>query len=113
MLGFLEWLAQRKSSEFMSLFDGTGQAAEKEAMMYQTIRASVKNYHSTGQLSSKVALHPSGRLNENSKAFNWLVSNNYLAVNGDRCTLTHLSTAKLYVHFAKELQVMPIAISPA
>ena len=107
MLGFLEWLSQRKGGEFIQLFEGTGQALEKELMVYQTIRASLKNYRSTGQLSSKVDLAPG---HSNFKAFNWLVTNKYLAIDGDRCTLTYLATAKLYVHFAAELQVLPIAL---
>lgn len=57
ILHFLEWLCQRSPNEFMSLFDGTRQAAEKEAMMLQTIHAIVKNYHAEGQLSSQVAFY--------------------------------------------------------
>lgn len=111
ILGFLEWLCQRSLNEFMSLFDGTRQAAEKEAMMFQTIHAMVKNYHADGQLSSQVALHPDSSLAKNSTAFNWLVENNYFVVDGDRCTITQRAVAKLYMHFADKLEVQPIAIA--
>lgn len=111
ILGFLEWLCQRSPNEFISLFDGTRQAAEKETMMLQTIHAMVKNYHAEGQLSSLVALHPDSSLAKNSTAFNWLVDNKYFAVDGDRCTLTQLAIARLYLHFADKLEVQPIAIA--
>lgn len=111
ILGFLEWLCQRSPNEFMSLFDGTRQAAEKEVMMIQTIHAMVKNYHADGRLSSLVALHPDSCLAKNSTAFNWLVGNKYFAVDGDRCTITQLAIAKLYVHFADKLEVQPVAIA--
>ncbi len=110
ILGFLEWLCQRSPNEFMSLFDGTRQAAEKEVMMVQTIHAMVKNYRENGELSSLVALHPDSSLAKNSTAFNWLVDNKYFAVDGDRCTITQKSIAKLYMHFADKLDVQPIAI---
>jgi hypothetical protein len=111
ILSFLEWLCQRSPNEFISLFDGTRQAAEKEAMVFQTIHAMVKNYHADGQLSSLVALHPDGSLAKNSTAFGWLVDNEYFAVDGDRCTITQLAIIKLYVHFADKLEVQPIAIT--
>jgi len=95
----------------MSLFDGTRQAAEKEVMMFQTIHAMVKNYHANGQLSSQVDLDPDSSLAKNSTAFQWLVDNKYFVVDGDRCTITQLSIAKLYVHFADKLEVQPIAIT--
>lgn len=115
ILGFLEWLASRSPNEYMSLFSGTGQSAEKETMMYRTIRAMVENYHADGRLSSKVALSPDhAGLVDNSRAFKWLVDCQYFAVDGDRCTLTQLAIAKLYVHFADSLENgSPIAITPA
>lgn len=97
----------------MSLFSGTRQAAEKEALICQTVRASVKNYYEDGQISSKVKLSPDNcSLVQNSQAFSWLVEEGYLVVIEDRCALTDLAIAKLYDHFAKELQTLPPAIAP-
>ena len=114
ILGFLEWLSSRPSGEYMSLFANSGgNACEKEVLMYQTIRAMVCNYKEVGELSSKVALCKDSSLAKNSAAFKWLVENNFFVVDGDRCTITDKAIAKLYLHFADQLQALPIAISPS
>ena len=108
-LDFLIWLSERSPSEYMSLFSGSRQAAEKEAMTYQTICAMVFNYKDRGDLTSLVALHPEYRsLAQNSITFEWLVENKYFVRNGDRCAITQLAIARLYVHFANKLPVQPL-----
>lgn len=108
---FLEWLADRHSNEYMSLFSDTRQAAEKEALMYQTIRAMIANYRKDGRLSSQIKLSPDSSLAKNSVAFDWLVENQYFAVDGDHCTITDLAIAKLYIHFSGALKIQPVGLA--
>jgi hypothetical protein len=108
-LNFLTWLSERSSGEYMSLFSGTGQAAEKEHIVRQTICQMVANWRSYGNLTSLINLKPDGGagLAENSTAFRWLVENKYICVvdGGDFCAVTQLTIAKLYIHFSDELPV--------
>lgn len=111
-LDFLEWLSRQQSRRFMGLFDGAGKAAEKEAMTVQTIRGMVNNFLENGELFSRVALSPDrADLACNSEAFKWLVENKYLAVDGDKCMITQLLLAKLYIHFADDLEPQPLSLS--
>lgn len=96
------------------LFEGTGNAAEKEAITWQTIVASAKNYEEGNGIYSLLDLaEDDGFTFDNSGACNWMIEKGYLVTSQtDNETRVHL-TAKLLLKVLEHASKQDALPNPA
>lgn len=93
---YFQYLIAKNIRGFSSLFDGTGQACEKETIVWQTVACMAKSGLPYNSL--KLAKDGGGGLVQNRTALQWLIDEQYVIVNTDetKIALTDKMVAKLY-----------------